>query len=228
MIVGINFIYQNELFAQPTLKVSGIVTKKEPFAIVNGKVVKEGDEINGVKVIEILGNSVKFKYKDMTFRKKIGEGEGIESKNTPSPKDIKIKDKIKENNRIIYNYPIVKVTEASKVVLKMFYRFEKFDGYLIFYNKKGEQCAVEPLSNPTYRYQVPWIKGIAADKVFVEKKLDITPNKFRYLTLKSGDIILAYPVELFVKGRFHGGHKVYFKFEWLNLQSSDECLVDLY
>ncbi len=64
----------NEAAAQPDLEVSGIVVGEgESLAVVNGKVVKAGDDINGVKVIEIGEGAVKFKYKDDVFIKQLGE-----------------------------------------------------------------------------------------------------------------------------------------------------------
>lgn len=131
-------------------------------------------------------------------------------------------------NEDIYsqNYRVIKVSEVSKVVLKMFDKLGRFEGYLIFYSKEGEQCAVKPLPKPTRRYQVPWIEGIAANKVFIEKKLEITPDKFKILQLRDGSVIFAYPIKLYVRGKFSGGHKVIFRFEWLKLKAEDVCYLN--
>jgi len=74
ILLFFTFFPLNEAVAQPDLEVSGIVVGEgESLAIVNGKMVKAGDEIDGVKVIEIGEGAVKFKYKDDVFIKQLGE-----------------------------------------------------------------------------------------------------------------------------------------------------------
>ena len=64
--------------SQPVLEVEGIIkdNKTKPYALVNGKIVKEGEEVDGAKVIEVKNDSVKFQYEDNIIVKKIGESNG--------------------------------------------------------------------------------------------------------------------------------------------------------
>lgn len=63
----------NTGLAQHDLEVTGILGGEELSAIVNGKIVKVGDEIEGAKILEIKKDSVKFKHGDRVFTKKIGK-----------------------------------------------------------------------------------------------------------------------------------------------------------
>jgi len=59
------------------LKVTGITGGKEPVAIINEQSVKKGDEIDGLKIIEITEDYVKFQCGDKIITKGIG---GVVSK----------------------------------------------------------------------------------------------------------------------------------------------------
>ena len=59
--------------ASPQLCVSGIVFDKKAVAFVNGIFVREGDTIEGAKVIRIEKSQVTFEYKGKTFIKKFRE-----------------------------------------------------------------------------------------------------------------------------------------------------------
>lgn len=125
------------------------------------------------------------------------------------------------------DYQKITAREVSKVVLRMFHTLGVFSGYLIFYNRKAEQCAVIP-PTASRRYLVPRIIGSSANGV-IEKELDITPAKFKIFTLKNGDIIFAYPIESFtadVKTSSGLSNKVNFRFEWLNFVAKDTCYVE--
>lgn len=51
-----------------SINVTGVVwDEKEPVALVNGKFLKEGDEILGAKIIDIQMHEVRFLYKDKEF-----------------------------------------------------------------------------------------------------------------------------------------------------------------
>lgn len=54
--------------------VSGImIDRQEPMAIINDALIKEGEEINGAKVLKILDSRVKFACKEKIFIKEIGQ-----------------------------------------------------------------------------------------------------------------------------------------------------------
>lgn len=65
--------------SQPALEVEGIFkdNKTKPYALVNGRIVKEGEEVDGAKVIEVENDFVKFQYEGNIIVKKIGEVGGI-------------------------------------------------------------------------------------------------------------------------------------------------------
>ncbi len=57
-------------FAQE-FEVTGIIHQKQPVAIVNGKIVKAGDEIDGAVVQKILDKSVALKYRGNVIIKNV-------------------------------------------------------------------------------------------------------------------------------------------------------------
>ena len=65
-------------FAQlrhPDIYVSGITIVEEgPVAIINNKITREGDIVNGVKILRIHSSWVECEYKEEVFKRKIGEG----------------------------------------------------------------------------------------------------------------------------------------------------------
>lgn len=59
----------------PNVCVSGIMyDAKSSLAVVNGESVKQGEEINGIKVVKISESAVFFEYKGQSFEKRIGDG----------------------------------------------------------------------------------------------------------------------------------------------------------
>lgn len=97
---------------------------------------------------------------------------------------------------------IVKETQINKVILKMYENLGKFEGYLIFYDKNGKQCAVEFISTTYLQdgnkfFVYPHIDVLYRNNIIYEKKLEIAPDKFQYLTLRNGEEIFAYPIEIF-------------------------------
>ena len=77
LTVGLFFSNLSTLLSQPELEISGIVVEedKEPFAIVDGSIVREGDYIDGlIEVVEITKDGVKFKYGDTIYEEKISTG----------------------------------------------------------------------------------------------------------------------------------------------------------
>lgn len=56
-------------------RVSGVIfDRQEPMAIVNDALVKEGEEVNGAKVLKISDSTVRFSYKGKIFVKDVGQG----------------------------------------------------------------------------------------------------------------------------------------------------------
>lgn len=73
-MIFFNLIFLCVALAQPNLEVNGIFyDDKEPYVIVNDKVVKIGDTIDGAKVIEIKPDFVKFEYGNSVYEKKLSE-----------------------------------------------------------------------------------------------------------------------------------------------------------
>ena len=75
-VIFVNLIFLCVALAQPDLKVEGIFLeeKGQSYAIVNGEVVKAGSKINGAEIIEITKDSVKFKYENDFFLRRMDEG----------------------------------------------------------------------------------------------------------------------------------------------------------
>ena len=71
-VVGISLVFQGSVFAHPNLEVTGVVCSDKPMAIVNGEMVKEGDEIGGATVEKIGYDSVKFRYEGEIVTRDVG------------------------------------------------------------------------------------------------------------------------------------------------------------
>ena len=72
LVTGINLILLVKSSAQPELEINGIIVDKEPIAIVNGEIVREGDIINNdVEVVEITEKYVKVKDGDAILEKRV-------------------------------------------------------------------------------------------------------------------------------------------------------------
>lgn len=70
--------------------------KTEPFALVNDEIVKEGDEVDGAKILEIKKDSVKFQYEGNIIVKKIGEGASGDKEKNKSDSELSKPDKPKK------------------------------------------------------------------------------------------------------------------------------------
>lgn len=55
----------------PRLELTGIMMEDRPQALVNGVFVKQGDEVNGVKILEIYSDHVVFQFGDKKFKKSL-------------------------------------------------------------------------------------------------------------------------------------------------------------
>ena len=112
-------------------------------------------------------------------------------------------------------HPIINTSEVEKVVLEMFYDVGRFSGYIIFYDKDANQCAVKG-------------KGSASLKRGwdFEKKLDIKPSKFE--TFHRGDIeIYGYKIDCFLL-EVTRTRRLTFSFEWDDLKARDKIYVKRY
>ena len=79
--------------------VSGIIHSDETMAVVNNTMVKQGDSIDGIKVVEIGDSWVKFEYNGGYFLKTLGTDCKKKSKATPqkTAKKTKSKSYLKKN-----------------------------------------------------------------------------------------------------------------------------------
>ena len=144
-MLGTSLIYLNIVLAQPNdLRVSGIIQGEEPIAVVNDRVVRKGDIVEGVEVVEISGGSVKFKYKDEIFVKYIG-GDIAKPKKTEASEVAKSSVKTRYFSEIPNGYGKVEfgmskeevkqiVQEEKKVIIK------EEDNYIL---TKGDVFTVE-------------------------------------------------------------------------------------
>lgn len=59
----------------PSVCVTGIMYDADSsLAVVNGESIRQGEEINGIKVVKISESAVFFEYKGQAFEKRIGDG----------------------------------------------------------------------------------------------------------------------------------------------------------
>ena len=73
-------------------EVTGIIFQKEPLAIINGKIVKVGEKINGAVVDRIFDNTVFLKYKgDIIIKNVSGKclGQDVEADINKKPHKVK-------------------------------------------------------------------------------------------------------------------------------------------
>jgi hypothetical protein len=84
LIIVLLSVMQALLFAGPEREVNGIVGGDTPRAIVNGKLVKEGDTVDGATVEEIGEDFVVFRTGGRTVTEYLKKGAGNE-KTAPAP-----------------------------------------------------------------------------------------------------------------------------------------------
>ena len=112
-------------------------------------------------------------------------------------------------------HPIINTSEVEKVVLEMSYDVGRFSGYIAFYDKDVNQCAVKGRGGACLR------RGWS-----FEKKLDINPSKFE--TFHKDDIeIYGYKIDRFLLKDIRTG-RLTFYFEWDDLKARDKIYVKRY
>jgi hypothetical protein len=99
----------------------------------------------------------------------------------------------------------------------MFYDFGKFSGYLIFYDKEANQCAVN--ITPKAQKDVGGYYVTNKPRLVIEsmagttiKELQITPGMFQVLTLRSGDQVYAYGIDFLPTFEIKEGEEIKFRF----------------
>ncbi|MFC1508075.1 hypothetical protein ACFL60_00115 [Candidatus Omnitrophota bacterium] len=73
LLISATFVFIMPGFSQDEVEVNGIVESEEFLAVVNNEVVKEGDIIEGIEIIEIGKGYVKFDNGYRTFTKRLGQ-----------------------------------------------------------------------------------------------------------------------------------------------------------
>ncbi|MEM7816993.1 MAG: hypothetical protein QXZ20_03710 [Candidatus Aenigmatarchaeota archaeon] len=117
----------------------------------------------------------------------------------------------------------VSLSKIKEVKLKIFYKNDFFEGYIIFYSLDNNPCAVWPVS--FCKEKGTSIKPILKIKELnLVKPLDIVPKKFKLYFL-DGKLIYAYKIEPFVILGLEKGRGITFKFEWCNLTATDTVFV---
>ncbi|MBL7156896.1 MAG: hypothetical protein ISS92_01905 [Candidatus Omnitrophica bacterium] len=106
-------------------------------------------------------------------------------------------------------HPIIKTSEVEKVVLEMSYDVGRFSGYIVFYDKDANQCAVKGKWNA-------YLKGSFRLRRF-EKKLDISPSEFK--TIEGDEALFAYEIKPFILEDIIRRTYVRFLFEWDSLKA---------
>ncbi len=111
-------------------------------------------------------------------------------------------------------HPIIDTSEVEKVVLKMSYDVGRFSGYIVFYDKDANQCAVKGKRGACLRRGWDF-----------EKKLDINPSKFE--TFQDDIEIYGYKIDRFLLKDIRTG-RLTFDFEWDDLKARDKIYVKRY
>ncbi|MEW5894465.1 MAG: transglutaminase-like domain-containing protein [Candidatus Omnitrophota bacterium] len=100
-------------YPQTSFDISGIMYSSEPMAVVNGRIVREKDEVDGFIVEKIGENLVRFRNGQEVFTQGIRQGPPRASSSLPGKTEIEqpviIKDVVKEED-------IVEKSESSKDV----------------------------------------------------------------------------------------------------------------
>jgi len=109
-------------------------------------------------------------------------------------------------------HPIIDTSEVEKVVLKMFYDVGSFSGYIVFYDKDANQCAVKGKRDACLRSGLRF-----------EKKLDINPSKFE--TFDDDIKIYGYKIDRFLLKNIRTNKRLTFYFEWDDLKARDKIYV---
>lgn len=107
-------------------------------------------------------------------------------------------------------HPTIDTSEVKKVVLKVFYNLGKFSGYIIFYDKNANQCAVKGKWSA-------YLKGSFRLRSF-KKKLDISPSEFKTLHMEGDEALFAYEIKPFILEDVRRRY-VRFLFEWDTLKA---------
>ncbi len=111
-------------------------------------------------------------------------------------------------------HPIIDTSEVEKVVLKISYDVGSFSGYLVFYDKDANQCAVKGKRSAYLRRGWDF-----------EKKLDINPSKFE--TFHDDIEIYGYKIDRFLLKDIRTS-RLTFYFEWDDLKARDKIYVKRY
>ena len=119
------------------------------------------------------------------------------------------------------SHPINKINEIVQVNLNMFYEVGQVSGYIVFYNKQGQQCAVKPPSSANRKFMIPYL--IVGDE---EMRLYITPSSFETLPLRGGGVVYAYRINPFIVTKLRKGGKIIFRFELCNLRTVDTAYTN--
>ena len=130
-----------------------------------------------------------------------------------------------EIDKYIKGQPIIEVNSVSKVILNVWEELGQLNGYIIFYNKAGEQSAISPPAGRKHKYEYPRIIVNLGSQVLLEEELDINPYNFDFLKLKGGDTIFAYPFTLYFKEKINRG-RLNVEFNWYNLSASKYCEIN--
>lgn len=96
LLILMTFVFIVPVFSQDEAEVTGIIETKEPMAIVNGEIVKEGDVIGELEIVEIGENYVKFNNGYEVFIKRLGQDVEEEKKDRQKGPDLSHYNKAKE------------------------------------------------------------------------------------------------------------------------------------
>ena len=122
-------------------------------------------------------------------------------------------------NCFAYDGRVIEESEVSKVNLHMYYDFGKFSGYLIFYDKQANECAVNIIPKGLPRLMIEHSLGTTT------KWLQITPNDFQVMKLRNGDEHYGFPINFLPTFEIRKRGKIQFRFSSSFLTSTTETEI---
>lgn len=190
-ILLIFFLFQSISLAQSDMCVEGVIMGGERLVVINGRVLEEGESINGTTISNITKDEVYFGYKGQTYIREIGQG--CESKKPIEVRKKKISKRSSEKLTVdkkpskplrYINYKKAKKNykEARKCIKKLedltkdSYGYNKMVAKAFIYYKKGLKNAQWAFSYMNYDRRNELKKIIRECRA---KKADLEDEKIR-------------------------------------------------
>lgn len=122
-------------------------------------------------------------------------------------------------NCFAYDGRVIEESEVSKVELHMYYDFGKFSGYLIFYDKQANECAVNIIPKGLPRLMIEHYLGTSTIW------LQITSGNFQVMKLRNGDEHYGFSINFLPTFEIRKREKIQFRFASSLLTATTETEI---